>query len=136
MFHGTPVRDDEYLLTAVDRNGAGPRDAEAVAARLEGLSQGLVLCGHDHTQRTLSLPGGRGVVNPGSVGLPAYSEARPHPHRIEAGSPRARYTLIEISADRYRIEEIQVDYNWGAAAAAARENGRPDWGRWLETGRV
>jgi hypothetical protein len=34
------------------------------------------------------------------------------------------------------MEHHAVTYNWEAAARLAEENGRPDWGAWLRTGRA
>ncbi|MBU1700347.1 MAG: metallophosphatase family protein [Candidatus Eisenbacteria bacterium] len=136
MFHGIPGKDDEYLLTAVHSNGTTLRETAEIEKRLENIDQRMVLCGHDHTQRTIGLSGGRRVVNPGSVGLPAYTDTTPYEHIIEAGSPHARYTLIEISPHETRIEEIQVIYDWEMAARRARGNGRLDWAYWLSQGKV
>ena len=42
----------------------------------------LLLCGHTHIPRTVALPDRSLVVNPGSVGLPAYTEDTPGFHRV------------------------------------------------------
>jgi hypothetical protein len=34
------------------------------------------------------------------------------------------------------VEQIAAPHPWGGAAAAACENGRPDWASWTETGRA
>jgi hypothetical protein len=69
-------------------------------------------------------------VNPGSVGLPAYDDELPVPHAMETGSPHARYAIL----DGDRIELRAIEYDVGAAVAAAKKNGRDDWARWLATG--
>jgi hypothetical protein len=54
------------------------------------------------------------VVNPGSVGMPAYRDARPPvPHVIEVGIPHARYALLERTAS-----------GWAADLRAARGRAR------------
>ncbi|WP_197730239.1 metallophosphoesterase family protein [Rhizobium ruizarguesonis] len=66
-----------------------------VEGRLSGVDAAVVLCGHTHLAREMRLADGRLVVNPGSVGLPAYDEAQPYLRRNEAGSPHARYAIVE-----------------------------------------
>ena len=65
-----------------------------------------MLCGHTHTPRIARVVHDEGhdstgatlVVNPGSVGVPAYDDDHPHEHRVETGSPHARWALIERDA--------------------------------------
>jgi predicted phosphodiesterase len=138
LVHGTPDADDQYLLEAVDAQGARPRRPEEVGGILSGIdaTARLVLCGHSHLARCVQVPGGPLVVNPGSVGLPAYSDAVPFPHAMEAGSPLARYALLEPAGDRWRVDFVAVPYDSEGAAERAEGNGRPDWARALRTGWV
>ncbi len=46
------------------------------------------------------------VVNPGGVGLPAYRDVLPIPHKMESGSPYANYTIIEKGSNHWLIEQI------------------------------
>jgi len=55
---------------------------------------------------------------------------------MEAGSPHARYALIEKQHGAWRVEHIAVAYDWNAAARMAEANGRPDRARWISTGRA
>ena len=60
---------------------------EAIRPRLEGIGPArLVLCGHTHVPRAVQV-GPVLVVNPGSVGMPAYTDDTPVPHAIETGAP-------------------------------------------------
>ena len=136
LCHGTPADDETYLLRRVGPEGLEPRSAAEVAALLEGVTAPVILCGHDHLPGTLRLPDGRLVVNPGSVGLPAYADDVPHPHAVACGSPHARYAILERRGDRWEAEQLAVAYDWTAAAATAARNGRPDWALWLRTGRA
>jgi predicted phosphodiesterase len=78
------------------------------------------------------LTSGTIIVNPGSVGLPAYEDDHPVHHVMESFSPHTRYAVIDGSA----ISFHQVEYDWNAAAAKARELKREDWARGLEAGRM
>jgi len=137
--HGTPSSDVKYLLQTV--TAAGQRDAtgDDVARRLGDPQATLVLCGHSHLQREMTVQGPSGpvqVVNPGSVGLPAFDDEHGHPHVNESGSPHARYALVEHGQEGWRVQLRQVAYDWEAAAAQAEANGRGDWADALRTGRV
>jgi len=67
----------------------------------------VILCGHTHIQRSVSLPTGQTVVNPGSVGLPAYEDDSPTYHKMESGSPHARYAIVSRLYD----VELATDVN-------------------------
>lgn len=134
LCHGTPDDDLTYLLEEVAGRSVRLAGPELLAQRLGTVSQGLVLCGHSHVPRLVSIPGGPFVVNPGSVGLQAYSDADPHPHRVEVGSPHARYAIVESSETGWQATFVTVAYDWNAAAATAAAAGREDWAYALATG--
>jgi predicted phosphodiesterase len=134
LFHATPHDDVTFLLEEKDPEGTHQRDSDAVVALLDGIDAPLILCGHTHVPRLVDLPGGRRVLNPGSVGLQAYREAGAEPWAIGTGSPHARYALLHREDWRWRVEPRVVRYPWAEAAAAARAAGRPDWATPLETG--
>lgn len=92
--------------------------------------------GHSHFPRCLRLRDGRILVNPGSVGLPAYWSDLPLPHRMETGSPNACYAIVGHEAGGGFARLVSVPYDHASAAARARRNGREDWAGWLETGRA
>ncbi len=79
---------------------------------------------------------GQWIVNPGSVGLPAYDDDRPYPHAIETGSPDARYAIVERLADGWVAALIAVPYAYKAMADLALTRQRPDWAYALSTGYV
>ncbi len=82
------------------------------------------------------LPTGALVVNPGSVGYPAYADDVPFPHVMEAGSPHARYAIVDDATGSWQVDPRAVAYDWETAARTAEANGRPEVARALRTGRV
>jgi predicted phosphodiesterase len=134
--HGTPASDRTYLLVEVAGRGVRPAPAAAVEAAVAGVRHGLVLCGHSHLPGRVALPDGRLVVNPGSVGLQAFDAPRANAHAVENGSPHARYAICDLGPDGWSVAFRAVEYDYAAAAATARRNGREDWARWVETGRA
>jgi len=136
LCHGTPERDDEYLLQRVSEEGACLRTPSEVEGKVGHLDRPVVLCGHDHVARTMRLPNGMLVVAPGSVGLPAYRDELPYPHVMESGTPHARYSVVRWCPDGWQAEAQTVEYEWDVAAGVALKNHRPDWARWLRTGRA
>lgn len=134
--HGTPDSDQTYLLEDVSSSGVSLRTGASILRLLGTDARPVILCGHSHVARTVWLPEGILIVNPGSVGLQAYTDETPLPHRIEAGSPHARYAVLRRRAERWQVEHHTVPYAWDLAAACARKHGRPDWAQWLATGRA
>lgn len=107
-----------------------------ILARLGDIDAKVILCGHTHVARIVTTSDGRLIVNPGSVGLPAYEYDLPYPHVVESGSPHARYAIISSRSGAWSAEIILVEYDWEQAARTAEINGRPDWARALRTGLV
>lgn len=136
LCHGTPDDDLTYLLEDIDGGRAQIR-SEATIQRLLGSQDApLILCGHSHTPRTVQLGSGQLIVNPGSVGLPAYADDEPTRHVMETFSPHASYALIERSEQGWTVEHVKVPYDHGAAAREAALRGRDDWVHCLATGRA
>jgi putative phosphoesterase len=135
--HGTPSSDTTYLLEKVTPHGVFINDNESILGHLQGVMQSVIVCGHSHQARTVWLPNGKLVVNPGSVGIPAYDDDTPYPHVMEAGSPHARYAILSLDErNRWSVEHIALAYDWNAAAAMARQHGREDRAQWIESGRA
>ena len=134
LCHGSPTDDAAYLLWNVTENGAIMRKDSDLLEELDEWPQQVILCGHDHLPRTLRLSSDRLIVNPGSVGLPSYSDDKPFPHAMESGSPHARYAVMTASLDGWIVDQITIPYDWKAAADMARSNGRDDWAEWLLSG--
>jgi predicted phosphodiesterase len=135
LCHGTPSSDTEYLLWEVLPDGRVQHRTESDVESLIGDTQSsLLLCGHSHVPCELSCSNGNWVIDPGSVGLQAFTDDRPIDHRMKAGSPHARYSIIRITGDDIRVQRIEVEYDWNTAASVAKRNGRDDWAAWLKTG--
>ena len=136
LVHGTPDSDLTYFLETVTGNGLRQATPAEVEQRAGDTRAAVILCGHTHLARTVRLADGRLIVNPGSVGLPAYEDDRPFPHVVESGSPHARYAIVGQAEGRWSAELLKVDYDWEGTASDAKAHGRPDWARALRTGRV
>jgi predicted phosphodiesterase len=136
LCHGTPSCDTEYLLEEVTEAGVKLRSLQQVSGLLGNFKQEVILCGHSHAPHVVHFSDGRIIVNPGSVGLQAYDDENPMYHVMETGSPHARYSIISKSDTGILVDNIAVPYNWDQAVAAAMKNGRPDWAKWLGTGRA
>ncbi len=134
-FHACPADDNFYLVETVG-NGRLVRDTvPEISARLGNSDASVVLCGHSHIPQLVQLPGGPLILNPGSVGCPAYDDMdSPHPHVSESGAPHARYAVLTLSDDRIAVEQIAISYPWDIAAERAARNGRPNWAHALRTG--
>lgn len=136
-FHGTPSDDLQYLLHTVEPSGVRVATVDEVVQRLGDVTGfDLLLCGHTHLPGSLRLPGGALVVNPGSVGWPAYEDDEPFVHRMEAGSPHARFAVVDDGSGRWEVSFHTVEYAWERAALLAEGFGRPDVAAALRTGRV
>ncbi len=135
LCHGTPDDDARYFLESIAGETLVLASPGAIEARRGGARAALIACGHTHVPRAVRLADGTLVVNPGSVGLPAYTDDTPVFHRAETGSPDARYAIVERSGSRtWTVEHRVVPYDHAAMAALARTRNRPDWALALETG--
>lgn len=137
LCHATPDSDEVYWLETVSPDGTvRMASREAIEAIARGITQRLILCGHSHTSRAVRLADGRMIVNPGSVGSPGYRDSHPFPHVMEAGTPDARYAILELEGGSWRISFRHVPYDHEAMAALARANGNPEFAAALATGWV
>ena len=134
LCHGSPADDLEYLLEQVDGDRVRLASSEQIQERLGDIRASLILCGHTHMPRIVSLPGGVLVVNPGSVGLPAYDDTWTALHYVETGTPHARYAIVDWDAQAKRVEFIAIEYDWESASKDAAVAGRPEWAHALATG--
>lgn len=156
LCHGTPDNDLIYLLEDVSSGKPILRENNEIEALLAGNKSKIILCGHTHTPRDhlLTLTDtkhnlehvgdylkntntmSQRIINPGSVGLQAYSDDLPVPHSMQTGSPEACYTLLELGQNKniYKVSHEKVAYDVAAAVALAKTHGLEGWVNALETG--
>ena len=133
--HGTPDNDEAYLLETVTNGTLELASPAAIAQRIAQVPEPLVLCAHSHQARIVQC-GTQLIVNPGSVGCPAYHDPNAPAHVSETGTPHARYALLDDSSGAWSVELIAIPYDWARAADRARQNNRPEWAKALASGRL
>ncbi|WP_394211368.1 metallophosphoesterase family protein [Psychrobacter piscatorii] len=140
LCHGTPTDDIIYLLEDIVTGAPTVRSDSNILSLLNGIASPVIVCGHTHIPRTVTLSSGQMVINSGSVGYPAYEDDLPIIHQMQTYSPHASYALISCieteQGKRWQTEHIKVAYDHDAAANLALKNGREDWAYALRTGRV
>lgn len=141
LCHGTPASDVEPMLETVELDGQRPASHAEIEHRAAGAAARLIACGHTHVPRMVRTADGRVIVNPGSVGLPAYDAdhplappEQPALYYVETGSPHASYAVVEDTGGGWEVSFHRIAYDWEAAAACAERNRRPEWAYALRTG--
>lgn len=136
LSHGTPASDNENWLHRRDEAGElRPSHLWEVEAAADGHDFPVLLSGHTHLPAMVRLPDGRLLVNPGSVGCPAYLDDRHDPARVaETGAPDARYAVIERSDGVWQSSLHMVPYDSSAMVDQALAKGADSWARALATG--
>jgi predicted phosphodiesterase len=134
--HGTPESDDEYLLEKVTRHGVFVCNDEELIARTTHINERIILCGHSHVNRVIYLSNDKIILNPGSVGLPAYLGTGEHRFAMESMTPHAKYAIVTADKENIRIEQVLCAYDWHKASQAARKNGNEKWAKFLLWGRM
>jgi predicted phosphodiesterase len=132
--HGTPTNDNQYLVEEPLEGRLVRANLATICQRVGDVRTRVVLCGHSHQQHLIGLPDGPLILNPGAVGCPSYDDPGNDPHVSEAGSPHARYAVLDIDEQRVFADLISTSYDWKAAAARAEKNNRPEWAYGLRTG--
>ena len=126
-FHATPTNDSDYLVESLVPGGWTLRTRRQIASHLVGVSSPLVLCGHTHVPQFVRIDEQRAIVNPGSVGLPAYADTQPIRHSMQAGSPEARYAIVDVHGSKLSVAHRSVPYDHRRAAQMAMDAGFADW---------
>lgn len=138
MCHGNLQEDDVPLTEKFTDGRVVQKSVEELDREIRNTKQDIILCGHTHVPKILELSAsGKFIVNPGSVGLPAYDDELPFYHKMESGSPFAKYAVIEFEGNRLlSIDQRHVRYEYERAAEQAEKNGRPDWAYWIRNGKT
>lgn len=137
LCHATPQNDNVYWLEQVSPEGhVFLKSLEEIEAIAKGVEQPLILCGHSHVPRAVQLSDGRLIVNPGSVGCPAYDDDTPYYHKVEVGHGMASYAVLEKTSSGWVPQFRNVSYDHMAMSRLAAANGRADWAMALAIGRV
>lgn len=138
MCHGKFQQDDIPLVEKICDGSIQLKTQEELEVELACLTESLILCGHTHVPRiTKTFSSAKYIINPGSVGLPAYDDDSPYYHKMESGSPMAKYAIIEFEEEKIvAITQRSVNYDFVHAAKEAAKNGRPDWAYWILNGKA
>ncbi|TCM79217.1 metallophosphoesterase family protein [Rhizobium sp. BK068] len=135
LCHATPADDSTYWLESVSTEGdVFLKPLAEIEALAKGADLPLILCGHSHLPRVVRLSDNRLIVNPGSVGCPAYDDDVPRYHKVETGHPLASYCILEKGQAGWLPAFRTVAYDHMAMSRLAKENARLDWAGALATG--
>lgn len=135
LCHGTPSSDLIYLLEDVSAGHALLRSDQEIQSLLGEQRSKLVCCGHSHIPRFVTLSSGLSILNPGSVGLQAYTDEEPFLHSMENYNDRASYSIIEEDDGEWSVEHLRVSYDVASAVNDSLLRGQNDWAHFLQTGR-
>lgn len=133
LCHGTPDSDCTYFLETIERGVVRAARPDEIHERLGAEASPLVACGHTHIARSVRTAT-QLIVNPGSVGLPAYDDSHPIDHVVETGSPDARYAIVERQGSSWNVALLSVPYDFESMARLAAQRGRDEWAHALRTG--
>lgn len=134
--HGTPKDDMIYLLEDIKSGSPRVRSDSEILTLLEGIDSKIILCGHSHIPRCVELSTGQIVINPGSVGLQAYTDEEPVVHSMQNYSSKASYAILEKNKNnQWNVEFHKVSYDVQSAMKLAKKQSREDWVHCLHTGR-
>jgi predicted phosphodiesterase len=134
LCHGTPRSDCEYFLETLNNSFIRLASSSEIDERLSGDKSAVIACGHTHIPRSIRTANGQLIINPGSIGLPAYSDDYPTPHLVESGSTDARYAILSKGEGGWLVQHISMPYDNKSMASLASKRGRPDWEQALLTG--
>jgi putative phosphoesterase len=105
LVHGSPRKINEYLFEN--------RPDASLERLMDAAGADVLVCGHTHIPYHRILPGGRHVINDGSVGKP------------KDGDPRACYITLNIDGNQVDVRFIRVAYNIELAAKAIESSDMP-----------
>jgi len=134
--HASPENDELYMLNEITPNAVTLKQPEEIMKLVKDIPQNIIFCGHSHLPTIVFLPNNKIIINPGSVGLPAYEEDEPFYYKIESGTPFANYTVVEKRNGEWIIEQLSIPYDTTEVIKQSEGQNRSDWARALKYGRV
>jgi predicted phosphodiesterase len=105
LVHGSPRRINEYLYE--------DRPQSSVERLFDMVGAGVIVCGHTHKPYDRVLPGGRRLINAGSVGKPKDHD------------PRAAFVILTVDGKELQTEFVRVGYDVEKAARAIEATDMP-----------
>lgn len=117
----------------INKHTVNIKPVEQLNSELKYVSQNVIISGHSHIPRIVSCEN-KLIINPGSVGLPAYDDDKPYYYKMETFSPFAKYSIVNIEKAGITVDQISIEYSYEKAAKKVEQNYRPDWAKWLRTG--
>lgn len=138
LCHASPASDTEdWLEFYANQRHAGLQESAHIERIAQGVDYPLMLCAHSHVARIVRLADGRQILNPGSVGCPAFYDDTPgQEYRLEAGHANACYATVTVRDGRFHISLHAVPYDTETMADIALAAGAPDWAQALCSGRM
>ena len=133
--HASPKSDSIYLLENIKSNLVGIKDDLEIGVLVREIKQKIIACGHSHIPRIVEASN-KIIINPGSIGLQAYDDDFPTPHKMESFSTYAKYCIVANTGDLQSFELVSISYDYESAASCAERNNRKDWATWIRKGRV
>jgi predicted phosphodiesterase len=134
-FHAGPDSDLAYTTDEIVGGRLVRASRDAASQRFSSIAARIILVGHSHRPDMIQLANGSLLINPGSVGLPAYNDDGVAPHDSESATPHARYAILDDDGSMLpNITFHAVRYDFDAASQRAAANNRPDWAMALRTG--
>lgn len=106
LVHGSPRRINEYLYE--------DRPESSIGRLFDMIGADVIVCGHTHKPYDRPLPGGRHLVNAGSVGKPKDND------------PRAGFVILTADGKDLQTEFVRVEYDVEKAARAIEATDMPD----------
>ncbi|MFN2255144.1 MAG: metallophosphoesterase family protein [Candidatus Promineifilaceae bacterium] len=105
LVHGSPRRINEYLYE--------DRPESSIERLFNMIGADVIVCGHTHKPYDRALPGGRRLINAGSVGKPKDHD------------PRAGFVILTVNGKDIQTEFVRVVYDVEQAAQAIEATEMP-----------
>jgi predicted phosphodiesterase len=138
LCHASPLNDkDDWLEHYENGRPVGTKPLSHIEGRAKGVNFPVLLCAHSHIARLVQLDDGRLIVNPGSVGCPAFLDDSPgRAYKLENNNALAAYATIRQGQNGFDVAFHKIAYDNMTMAKLAADRGFSDWADALSTGRI